>query len=58
MKDEKGWECSNLGSSLPYSFLGCITQGCYNGKILNYTFRVDCFASTGFSAGSGRQKCI
>lgn len=35
----------------PYSFFGrCVPKGCHNGKILNDTFRVDSFASTGFSA--------
>lgn len=35
----------------PYSFFGrCVPQSCHNGKILNDTFRVDSFASTGFSA--------
>lgn len=35
----------------PYSFFGrCIPESCHNGKILNDTFRVDSFASTGFSA--------
>lgn len=35
----------------PYSFFGgCVPKSCHNGKILNDTFRVDSFASTGFSA--------
>lgn len=35
----------------PYSFFGgCVPKCCHNGKILNDTFRVDSFASTGFSA--------
>lgn len=35
----------------PYSFFGRrIPKSCHNGKILNDTFRVDSFASTGFSA--------
>lgn len=35
----------------PYSFFGrCVPESCHNGKILNDTFRVDSFASTGFSA--------
>lgn len=40
----------------PYSFLStCFTKCSYNGKILNYAFRVDSFASTRFSAKSGRK---
>ncbi len=36
-----------------YSFFSrCLTQSRYYGKILNYTFRVYCFASTRFSAMS------
>lgn len=38
----------------PYSFLSsCFPQCSYNGKILNYAFRVDRFARTGLSAMSG-----
>lgn len=31
------------------------TKGCHNGKVLNYTFRVNSFACTGFSTwGNGK----
>lgn len=41
----------------PYSFFGsCVPESCHNGKILNDTFRVDSFASTGFSAIKNNNK--
>lgn len=55
-KNSRGGKRMTLGGPKPYSFFAsCVTQGRHNGKILNDTFRVDSFASTGFSARSSRQ---
>lgn len=49
-KNETGEQKKGLPLQ-PYSFFGrCVPESCHNGKILNDTFRVDSFASTGFSA--------
>lgn len=49
---KKNWETKKKTlPHQPYSFFGsCLPNSCQNGKILNDTFRVDSFASTGFSA--------
>ncbi len=41
-KDKDGWWQKDRSEvSVPYSFFApCIAKGSYNGKILNYTFRV------------------
>lgn len=54
--DDEGKMAQKGENACPYSFL-CprVTKSSHNGKILNYAFCVDSFASTGFSAESGRK---